>query len=261
MTGKLTQTAQFAGLAVSRPIEFYDRLHGRRERSRGRRDRARNGRPPKLDAMTADPVDVAHHLLGASDGACCREDLARARDQILARLGSQQHYNDGGTALAEGLWVIVRHAKPRKVIETGVARGVSSAFMLDAMRLNDLGHLWSIDMPPILPGWDQTGIAVAPEDRHRWTYLRGASRRLLPPLLKDEAPIDLFVHDSLHTLQNMLFEMRAVWDRMAPDGFLVSDDAGQNIAVPTFAKEIGVEPTLVKEEKKDGVVAIFRRAS
>ena len=89
--------------------------------------------------------------------------------------------------------------------------------------------------------------------------MRGASRRLLPRLLDEAKAVDLFVHDSLHTFENMLFEMRTVWTAIPSGGFLVCDAAGHNHAVLTFAEEIGTEPTLVREESEEGVVAVFQR--
>jgi len=47
----------------------------------------------------------------------------------------------------EILYVIVRLLKPEKVVETGVAAGVSSAFILEAMDDNGIGTLYSIDLP------------------------------------------------------------------------------------------------------------------
>jgi Methyltransferase domain len=148
------------------------------------------------------------------------------------------------------------------VVETGVARGVSSAFILDALERNGTGRLWSIDLPPVSPDWgNQTGIAVPPEVRHRWTYVRGAARRRLPGVIAECGPVGLFVHDGLHTTENVLFELRTVWPHVEPTGLVVVDDADHNDAVVTFAGQIGVEPTLVREPVKGTVVAVFARSS
>ena len=54
-----------------------------------------------------------------------------------------------------------RHLKPRKVVETGVAHGVTSRFILEALKRNGQGHLWSIDLPPLERSWRQeVGVAV-----------------------------------------------------------------------------------------------------
>lgn len=102
---------------------------------------------------------------------------------------------------------------PGKVVETGVARGITTRFVLEAFERNGSGHLWSIDLPPPLEPEVHGQIAEAlPEDiRDRWTYIRGSSRRRLGPLLAGIEPIELFVHESAHTARNVLFELDRVW--------------------------------------------------
>lgn len=46
------------------------------------------------------------------------------------------------------IYVLVRKFKPEIVIETGVASGASTAFILCAMHQNNKGSLYSIDLPP-----------------------------------------------------------------------------------------------------------------
>ena len=45
------------------------------------------------------------------------------------------------------LYFLVRELKPEKIIETGVHRGVSSLFILQALEDNGKGELYSIDLP------------------------------------------------------------------------------------------------------------------
>jgi hypothetical protein len=45
-------------------------------------------------------------------------------------------WNDGDAALVRTLWCLVRHLKSKQVIETGVAHGVSSRFILAALERN-----------------------------------------------------------------------------------------------------------------------------
>ena len=49
--------------------------------------------------------------------------------------------------MCSAIWCIVPHNQPEVVIETGVAHGVSSRVVLEALNQNDRGHLWSIDIP------------------------------------------------------------------------------------------------------------------
>ena len=38
------------------------------------------------------------------------------------------------------------------------------------------------------------------------------------PLLTRVSPIHLFLHDSAHTVRNLLFELEHAWDALAPGG-------------------------------------------
>lgn len=135
-------------------------------------------------------------------------------------------YSDADQALATAMWCAVRHLHPVRVVETGVARGVTTRMVLEAIALNGEGHLWSVDLPYLFDRslHGQTGAAVPDAHRERWTYVRGSSRRRLRPLAAELGHVDLFLHDSLHTVRNMRFEMETVWPRLRPGGLMVIDD-------------------------------------
>ncbi len=53
------------------------------------------------------------------------------------------------------------HLRPKKVVETGVAHGVTSRFILEALKRSGDGYLWSIDLLPLERVWrKQVGAAV-----------------------------------------------------------------------------------------------------
>jgi hypothetical protein len=150
-------------------------------------------------------------------------------------------WNDGDPAFIAAVWCLTRHLNARKVVETGVAHGVTSRFVLEALTRNvGGGHLWSIDLPPQLHPeiHSEIGIAVGHGLRDRWTYITGSSRRRLPDLLADIGPIDLFVHDSAHTTDNVLFEMRQAWASLRPGGAIVADDIDLNWGFQTFCASV-----------------------
>ena len=175
--------------------------------------------------------------------------------EIKAELGAQGldlgrysygTYSDGDKALARAAWCAVRHLHPAVVVETGVARGVTSRIVLEALDRNGRGRLWSIDLPhPLMPEiHGQTGAAVPESCRARWTYIRGSSRRRLPALLRHVGKVDVFIHDSLHTARNMLFEMDRVWRVLSPGGVMVIDDV-YNQAFARFVRVRSVEDSMV----------------
>src|SRR5262249_45904498 len=142
---------------------------------------------------------------------------------------SFKSWNDGDAGLVRAIWCLTRHLRPVNAVETGVAHGLTSRFILEALERNGAGHLWSIDRPPLEHVWhEQIGVAVSDRLRHRWTYIKGSSRLRLPPLLRQIGTIDLFIHDSLHSEHNVLFELNRAWMSLRLAGAIVIDDIDAN---------------------------------
>ncbi|CAA9442606.1 MAG: hypothetical protein AVDCRST_MAG02-205 [uncultured Rubrobacteraceae bacterium] len=130
-------------------------------------------------------------------------------------------------------YLVCRLLEPEVVLETGVAYGVSSAFLLRALQENGRGTLHSVDLPPLRREYERYwGVAVPEGLRDGWCLHRGSSARILPDLLRKTGPLDLFVHDSLHTRRNMRREFETVWPHLRPGGVLLADDVERN---PAFA--------------------------
>lgn len=133
-------------------------------------------------------------------------------------------------------YAIVRALKPDLVVETGVANGVSSAYLLLALERNGTGALHSIELgdTTFLPAGRVSGWIVPDWLRTRWSLHWGDSRQLLPALLEELGTIDIFIHDSLHTYEHMTFEYEQAYPHLRPGGILISDDALWNRAFADF---------------------------
>jgi hypothetical protein len=167
---------------------------------------------------------------------------------ILPGPASFKGWNDGDAGFVRAIWCLVRHLKPRNVVETGVAHGVTSRFILEALEKNGSGHLWSIDRPPMEPEWkEQVGIAVGERFRDRWSYILGSSRRRLPGLLAELGQLDLFIHDSLHSERNVGFEINQAWTVLGPGAAIVVDDIDVNRGFHSFVQAFPGNPSLVCE--------------
>ena len=210
--------------------------------------RQRRGATPWTESdFDDDWYEHLHGLLGAPWPCPAAEQvhglLAEIGELLTAQglgLGRRTYgwYSDADMELCSAIWCTVLHARPSVVIETGVAHGISSRIVLEALARNDNGHLWSIDLPhPFnhkLHG--QTGVAVTDPHRPRWTYLEGESRRRMPPLIAEVGKVELFIHDSLHTAKNTLFEMEQAASVMAAGGVLLVDDIRGHDGFKTFAR-------------------------
>lgn len=134
-------------------------------------------------------------------------------------------------------YAIVRTLKPELVVETGVANGISSAYLLLALERNGRGMLHSIEVGDgtYLPAGRPNGWIVPGWLRKRWSLHWGDSRRLVPDLLNELGTIDIFIHDSLHTYEHMKFEYEQAYPHLRRGGVLISDDALWNRAFGDFA--------------------------
>lgn len=148
-------------------------------------------------------------------------------------------WDDGDERLCRIAWCLARHLRPRRALETGVGRGLTTRVVLEALEHNGAGHLWSVDLPPLLERGlaAQCGAAVTPQLQGRWTLVAGSSRRVLAALLRDIAPLDLFVHDSMHTTRNVSFELRRIWPALADGGAILLDDVERNRGLEVFLDE------------------------
>lgn len=154
---------------------------------------------------------------------------------------------------------LIKLMKPRTMVETGVAFGFTSATALRAMEDVDSGHLYSIDLPPLQYDPDEAiGRAVPEALKGRWTLRLGDSRKLLGAVAVDANPIDIFLHDALHTYSAQLREYRTVWPHLRSGGILMSDDVA-NPAFVEFARDVGAEPHLVAGPSRPSAVGLLRK--
>ena len=252
---------------VAQPYEGVERA---RERLAAWRDFGSRGWPhPTADALE----EHVHELLGAHwpcdhDGFdevwhAALEEL-RARGLEVGR-GSFGGWDDADERLARVTWCLVQQLRPRRVVETGVARGLTTRVVLEALADNGGGHLWSIDLPPLIESGlaAETAAAVPEPLRDRWTLIRGSSRRLLPVVLDQLGEIDLFVHDSMHTTRNLSFELAHAWPALSPTGVAVIDDVEKNTATNAFLAERPRTPAVISPSADRAVLigVLFKRGT
>ena len=146
------------------------------------------------------------------------------------------------------LYALVRALGARSVVETGVASGSSSRYILEALRRNGGGgRLCSIDLPDGtgIPQGRTVGWQVPENLRENWTLTLGDAKVELPKLLEGLKEIDLFFHDSDHSEEHMTFEFTQVWSHLRDGGVLGSDDVYWNQAWERFLGPRGRPEVLV----------------
>ena len=133
------------------------------------------------------------------------------------------------------LYILCKLAKPELIVETGVAYGLSSMYILQAFEENKKGSLHSID--GIFSPWqtmEMIGSAIPSNLKNRWSIHFGSSAENLHNVLSSLRSVDIFFHDSLHTYKNMIFEYETAWPHIKNGGFLFSDDILGNNAFYDF---------------------------
>lgn len=252
--------------------EPYEALERTREKLSERRDE-RHGTTARSD-LCERAEERAHEMIGAA-WPC---DEIHAFDEVwhetlgdLAALelrigrGAFGGWDDGDPRLVRLAWCMTRHLRPRRVLETGVGRGLTTRVVLEALHRNGEGELWSIDLPPLLEHelHSETAAAVPDRLRYRWTLTYGSSRRVLPGLVRELGAIDLFVHDSMHTTRNVHFELDAVWPALADGAPVLIDDVEKNRAMDGFLNKNAGTPSMVftSEDEQVLIGCLVKRAA
>jgi predicted O-methyltransferase YrrM len=146
----------------------------------------------------------------------------------------QVHHGD--LAFGRLCYVVCRAFRPKVAVETGVAYGVTSSFLLAALAANGCGVLHSIDRPHPEPGADDlVGSLIPAPLKSRWVLHRGTSGRILPRLARELGEIGLFLHDSRHTYRNIERELQAVAPFLSPGALVLADDVDRNAAFADWA--------------------------
>ena len=221
-----------ASLALRRPREFSDRIIGYADLCLD----LLSSTPPTYETVSWRNLlrDLEERFARAAD--VLDEPALEEVEEDTRRSLESIHHEDpfdrrwaADSLLARCCYLMCRLLEPAVVVETGVAYGVSSAFILRALEENGRGVLHSVDLPPLRRGYERYwGMAVGGGLEDRWTLHRGASARVLPWLLEDLQTVDLFVQDSLHTYRNMRREFEALWPRLQAGGALLADDVERN---------------------------------
>ncbi|EPF19856.1 class I SAM-dependent methyltransferase [Microcystis aeruginosa] len=205
-------------------------------------------------AMSANIIEALHYFLPQQFLDHLEEQKLLERESF--RLGYQLL-----------LYLLVRKYKPDVFVETGVARGVTSAYILCAMRENARGHLYSIDLPAKLACTEsdtsgnkqiyqladgqihhdyEVGYLVPEYLKDSWTLILGDARQELPQLLDKLGQVDIFLHDSLHTYDHMMLEYQTAYPHIVEGGLLLSDDVLWNRAFYDFCKNQEKKPIIYR---------------
>lgn len=254
----LTRLRLVARAAVIDPRLIADYFRLRRSARAGGADPAPGTAPDALSLPAA--IEALRAELGHwSDGPAVvslREGLPSSASADHGLPGMT-----GDPVLGEVCYAVIRGTRPDVVLETGVAAGMTSAYILAALADNGTGTLHSIDLPD--PGHligKHVGELIPDALRSRWTYHWGAAQRLLEPTLARTATQGrrVFVHDSDHRYAHMRWELETARRELSPGDWIVADDVNQSAAFEDFAAAAGLSASYVEQREKAGSVGLVQ---
>jgi predicted O-methyltransferase YrrM len=134
-------------------------------------------------------------------------------------------YVDGGRYFCQTLFAVVKILKPKVVIETGVANGMSTSMILLALE-DSGGVLHSFDIN------SETKKAHRPQVNWEWHQLdfRNPKSSLKRFFMARDIEVDLWIHDSDHSRYWQQFEFELAMKHLSARGVIVSDDINDSSA-------------------------------
>ena len=249
--GRLAYAAR-AGKAIglSRNIEGVERTLERVAEWRDRR------RPSWRYEVTEECERRVHELLGAQWPCEERQRFDKVWSATLDDLAARGlevgrslfgGWSDGDARLAAVAWCLARHLRPDRVVETGVARGLTTRVLLEALERNGRGRLESIDLPPLLEHAlaEETAAAVPERLYERWDRC-SAARAGGPARARRRSRAD--TTSSCTTAYDHgpepRFEFKHVWPALAPGGAALIDDVEKNVATGRFLEAHRTTPAV-----------------
>jgi predicted O-methyltransferase YrrM len=210
------------------------------------------GEAQSVHMSALDMVKTTFPAMTESEMAQIKEEYTAARAELENRCSTMSdwlEYPDWYAIERETsflYYAVCRHLAPQNVLETGIANGHSSFFLLQAMKKNGQGELHSVDIA------DNVGKLLNDEERENWTLhiLDSPQRRSFSKILDSISPLDLFVHDSDHTYGWQMFEYRVAHKALSKHGVLLSDDIDHSLAFVDFCAEIDRKPALLLDTRK-----------
>ena len=233
--------------------------------------------------MLARFLNVQTELLtGYYDELLCDQEFLDATNQRIAEIRGKWGFSKGIFAMPTIpsvdwfafervlIYVLIRHLKPNRVLETGVYYGGNSAFALLALARNQGGKMISIDFPDSEIREDGTsearhslvgdselydsalrpGFMVTPFLHERWELIEGDSLKVIPTL---QETFDFYIHDSDHSMPFLSKELAAAWEKLSDHALVLVDDIDWSNAFFAFCVKHRLFPLLMTDNGKDNI--------
>jgi hypothetical protein len=176
-------------------------------------------------AIAEAPVDVIRRYIAELEADdSLREHLEKQAVTSPRRGLTDRRVRYGRRA---GWYALVRARRPEHVVETGTDKGLGACVLAAAVMKNAHGRVTTIDTN------EAAGSLLGGSYADAVDFRMGDSVALLPNL----DPVDLFIHDSLHTAEHEAAELEAI--PLTPDALALSDNAHVTDVLAGWAERTG----------------------
>jgi predicted O-methyltransferase YrrM len=142
-----------------------------------------------------------------------------------------------------GWYALVRHLRPKLIVETGVDKGLGAVLLCSALMKNaEEGHVGEYIGTDINPN---AGLFLQPPYSKFGQIMYGDS---IESLKKIQKPIDLFVNDSDHSAEYEYREYQTIAQKLSPGAVILGDNSHLSDKLAQFSREQKRDFIFFKEE-------------
>lgn len=144
------------------------------------------------------------------------------------------------------LYSLICSRKPKTIVETGVANGISTNAIMKSLELsNNIGVLHSFDVLP------ETSNAYKGAGNWQFHLLsKRNTHKHLKRAVGKLPQVDIWLHDSNHGYRWQKFEFLLAWGALRKGGVLISDDVDASPAWAELAKTAFRKSYIVFDSRK-----------
>jgi predicted O-methyltransferase YrrM len=183
--------------------------------------------------VCATPIAVVRDHLAEIAADSALRDHIQAATATAARRGLAERQVRYGRRV--GWYAIVRALKPAHVVETGVDKGLGTAVLAAALLRNadegKAGRITAIDINPEAGYLVRSGAWSSVVD-----VVYSDSVAALAAL---DRPVDLFLHDSDHSVAHERTEFTTVEPKLSKSALLLTDNATKTSVLSEYAEKTG----------------------
>ena len=190
----------------------------------------------------------------------CLIEINKIKKNILMKLKMiPQEYH--GMANLPLVYFLIRYYKPEKIIETGVAAGCSSETILQAIKKNNKGFLYSSDLPyfKIEEPEKFIGFVISNELKNFWKLDIRGDNYALDNFINICSKIDFFHYDSDKSFRGRDFAMKKVNKHFNSNAILIMDDIQDNFFFKNFVEKEKLEFKVIEYKDKGRYVGLIEK--